>query len=133
MNEMQFIVKKIFQNYNLQDLCNYTLSFIPKKEYKKMIILNDYKKYLKEKNIRLTLGNLHKDLYFHFVKKINEEINNVKPNTVTRLQKKNNIVSGNNKKLKELDDLLKEYKSKISRINYIIFRNPTLYSIKYIL
>ena len=129
MNEMQFLLKKLFENYNLhiQDLYINILSFIPKKEYKKLIIKNDYKKYVNEKKIRLTIGNLHKDLYYHFLNKIEKEINSIKPNVVTRYQKKNNIVSDNNKKLEQLNELLNDYKCKISRINYIIFRNPALY------
>ena len=133
MNELQFIIKKLFQNYNLQDLLSNTLSFLSKKDYEKFIILHDYKKYLKEKNIRFTIGNLHKDLYFYFIKKINKEINNVKPTRITRFQKKNNIDSDNDRKLNQLNELLVDYKCKISRINYIIFRNPALYSSKYIL
>ena len=134
MNEMQFLLKKIFENYNLpvQDLYSNVLSFLSKKEYKKLIMLKEYKKYVNEKNIRLTIGNLHKDLYFHFLKKVEKEINSIKSDVVSRYQKKNNIVSINNKKLNELNELLNDYKCKISRINYIIFRNPTLYAIRFI-
>lgn len=135
MNEMQFLLKKIFESYNLdiQDLYSNTLSFISKKEYKKLIMLKEYKKYVNEKNIRLTIGNLHKDLYYHFLNKVEKEIKSIKHNVVvTRYQKKNNIVSTSNKKLNELNELLNDYKCKISRINYIIFRSPALYAIKFI-
>ena len=132
MNEMQFIVKKIFQSYNLQDLYSNTLSFISKKDYKKLIMLKEYKKYINEKKIRFTIGNLHKDLYFHFIKKIDKEINSINPNVITRFQKKNNIDSDNNRKLNQLNELLVDYKCKISRINYIIFINPALYAIRFI-
>ena len=49
INEMQFLVKKIFQTYNLQDLYINTLSFISKKEYKKLIMIKEYKKYINVK------------------------------------------------------------------------------------
>ena len=135
MNEMQFLLKKIFESYNLhiQDLYSNTLSFISKKEYKKLIMLKEYKKYINEKKIRFTIGNLHKDLYYHFIKKINKEIKSIKHNVITKFQEKNNIDSDNNRKLNQLNELLVDYKCKISRINYIIIRNPALYSIKYIL
>lgn len=134
MNEMQFLLKKIFENYNLpvQDLYSNVLSFISKKEYKKLIMLKEYKKYVNDKNIRLTIGNLHKDLYFYFLNKVEKEIKSIKPDVVTRYQKKNNIISTSNKKLNELNELLNDYKCKISRINYIIFRSPSLYAIKFI-
>lgn len=128
---MQFLVKKIFLTYNLQDLHSNVLSFISKKEYKKLIMLFEYKKYVNEKKIRVTIGNLHKDLYFHFLNKVIKEINSIPPYVVTRYQKKNNIISYNNKKLIELNELVNDYKYKISRINYIIFRNPTLYAIRF--
>ena len=134
MNEMQFLLKKIFESYNLpvQDLYSNVLSFISKKEYKKLIMLKEYKKYVNEKNIRLTIGNLHKDLYFYFLNKVEKEIKSIKPDVVTRYQKKNNIISTSNKKLNDLNELLNDYKCKISRINYIIFRNPALYAIRFI-
>ena len=132
MNEMQFLVKKIFQTYNLQDLYINTLSFISKKEYKKLIMLKEYKKYINEKKIRLTFGNLHKDLYFHFLNKIKKEISFINLDVVNPCQKKNNFIITNNNKLNQLNELLNDYKFKISRINYIIFRNPSLYAIKFL-
>nr|UZT28884.1 putative helicase [Nucleocytoviricota sp.]UZT29236.1 hypothetical protein [Nucleocytoviricota sp.] len=90
MNEMQFLLKKIFENYNLpvQDLYSNVISFISKKEYKKLIMLKEYKKYVNQKNIRLTIGNLHKDLYFYFLNKVEKEIKSIKPMLLLDIKKK---------------------------------------------
>ena len=60
------------------------------------------------------------------------KINSIKPDVVIRYQKKNNFISSNNKKVDELNELLNDYKFKISRINYIISRNPALNAIRFI-
>ena len=83
-----FEIILVYDDEDLQDLYINTLSFISKKEYKKLIMLKEYKKYINEKKIRLTIGNLHKDLYFHFLNKIKKEISFINLDVVNPCQKK---------------------------------------------